>query len=61
MKSKLSEKEIKSLLKGVGPKDPPMSTEKFKSIWIKHYMGEGKSSEEAKKIVDDMCIKHGVT
>ena len=59
--NELSEEEKKELLNGFTPTGVPMSTEEYKSIWIKHFMGEGKPYEKAKKMVDDMCKKYGIT
>ena len=60
MIDKLSEQEQKALLEGVDPNGPTMDTEEFKSMWINYYLQDGKTIDEANKIVDDLCKKHGV-
>ncbi|MDR0301054.1 MAG: hypothetical protein LBI04_01935 [Treponema sp.] len=60
MNDGLSESEKKALLRGVNPSDPPMPTEEFKAMLIRVFMNQGKSYEEAKKIVDDRCEKDGI-
>ena len=57
---RLSEEERKRLFEGVDPNGPPMPTEKFKAIWVTHFIDTGKTRQEAEKIVDALCKKYGV-
>ena len=58
--NELTEEEKDILLQGIDPNAPLMSTEEFINMMIKVFINQGKTYDEAKKIVEDKCKEYGI-